>query len=98
MRRGTQLGSNLLLYLLITGLAGVVDFKDFQSQFEERRGLYTGLACQYGLLPLLGFVVVSVLQMDEVVGITLLVATSSPGTPQVYRLADRCVAQLELGN
>lgn len=75
-----QLGTNGLLFLLIMGLAGAVEFKDFAHQFEERRGLLTGIFCQFFLLPLTGFLVVKSLQLDEVIGTTLLVATSSPGT------------------
>jgi len=88
-----QLGTNGLLFLLIMGLAGAVEFKDFAHQFEERRGLLTGIFCQFFLLPLTGFLVVKSLQLDEVIGTTLLVATSSPGafcllspTPAAKRL------------
>jgi predicted Na+-dependent transporter len=71
--------SNILLGLLVFGLSASVDVASFRDKLKKKNGILIGLACQFFLLPLIGFLTVVCFQLKEVYGITLLVVMSSPG-------------------
>jgi predicted Na+-dependent transporter len=70
-----------LLYFLIMGLSASVNADVFWSTLTKNRGVLVGLACQFFLMPFLGFVAVLTFigKQNHPVGMTLLVVTSSPG-------------------
>lgn len=74
-----ELAGNLLLFLLVFGMSATVDVKALVAQMKNKRAILTGCFLQFGILPLLGFIIVKSLDMIEAMGITLLVVTSSPG-------------------
>ena len=74
-----ELVGNLLLFLLVFGMSATVRTDSLQSQLKNTKAILTGVVLQFVILPLLGFVTVKVLDLDETMGITLLVVTSSPG-------------------
>jgi len=71
--------SNALLGLLVFGLSASVDVAAFKDKLKKRNGILIGLACQFFLLPFVGFLTVVVFQLKEVYGVTLLIVCSSPG-------------------
>mgnify|MGYP006151673057 CR=1 FL=1 len=73
------LAGNLLLFALVFGMSATVDIKALVAQMKNKKAILTGCFLQFGILPLLGFIVVKTLQLNETMGITLLVVTSSPG-------------------
>ncbi len=70
---------NVFLFFLICGLSATVDFSHFKSQIKNRKAIGTGLLLQFIVLPLLGYVVIKILQLERHYGVTLLIITSSPG-------------------
>jgi predicted Na+-dependent transporter len=74
-----DLSGNLLLFALIFGMSATVDIKALVAQMKNRRAIMTGCFLQFIVMPLLGFMVVKALDLNETMGITLLVVTSSPG-------------------
>lgn len=70
---------NVLLFLLVFGMSATVDIKCMQQQIRNKNAILLGIFCQFMLLPLLGFIAVKSLNLEDSVGITLLVVTSSPG-------------------
>jgi predicted Na+-dependent transporter len=73
---------NVLLFFLIFGLSATVDVKSLQRQWRNKFAIGTGVAMQFGIMPLLGFIAVMVLRshgLTSAMCITLLVLTSSPG-------------------
>jgi Predicted Na+-dependent transporter len=74
-----ELSGNLLLFALVFGMSATVDIKALVAQMKNRKAILTGCFLQFVVLPLLGFIVVRTLQLNETMGITLLVVTSSPG-------------------
>ena len=74
-----ELAGNLLLFLLVFGMSATVDIKCMLTQIKNHKALLTGVFLQFLILPLLGFLVVKVLDLNEAMGVTLLVVTSSPG-------------------
>ena len=74
--------SQILLFFLFLGLAAAVDVRDFVAKFTDRaqrKGLIAGVCCQFGVMPLLGFLVTKAFALDPVRGTVLLIIASSPG-------------------
>jgi len=69
----------ILLFSLITGLAGSVEIKALRAQFHRKMGICCGLCCQFFLMPLIGFIVVSIGVPDDHVGLSLMILCSSSG-------------------
>ena len=74
-----QVITNLLLFLLVMGLASTVDIKNMKAQLKNFKAIGLGLFCQFFLLPFLGWAVIEMFKLPVPVGITLLVVVSSPG-------------------
>ena len=74
-----ELSGSLLLFLLVFGMSATVDMNALVAQVKNKKAILTGIFLQFGVLPLLGFAVVKSLDLNESMGITLLVVTSSPG-------------------
>lgn len=71
--------TNALLFVLFLGLAATVDVREFKSKFSEKRGILTGLLCQFAIVPALGYLSTQLFELDATLGVTLLILCSSPG-------------------
>lgn len=74
--------SNLLLFFLIFGLSATVDVRSMRRQLRNKFAIGTGVAMQFLIMPVLGFLAVLALRkhgFSKAMGITLLVVTASPG-------------------
>lgn len=74
-----EISGNCLLFLLVFGMSATVDINALLAQAKNIKAISTGIFLQFLILPLLGFLVVKVLYLNEAMGVTLLVVTSSPG-------------------
>ena len=74
-----EITGNALLFVLVFGMSATVDMYTLRSHLKNTSAILTGAFLQFFVLPLLGFLVVKIFKMDESIGITLLVVTSSPG-------------------
>ena len=74
-----QVITNLLLFLLVMGLASTVSIKDMKAQLKNCKAIGLGLFCQFFLLPFIGWAVIEMFSLPVPVGITLLLVVSSPG-------------------
>mmetsp|Transcript_6706 Transcript_6706/g.10471 ORF Transcript_6706/g.10471 Transcript_6706/m.10471 type:complete len:399 (-) Transcript_6706:166-1362(-) len=69
----------ILVFLLVFGLAGSVDFGHFKARFRSK-GVYIGLLCQFLLMPLIGFAVVAIFSsLPPLFAVALLIVCASPG-------------------
>ena len=68
--------SNLMLFLLIGGMAGSCDAELLKKAFKRLNGIGAGLVCQFVLLPALGFLSLTLFPQEEAVAVTLLVVTT----------------------
>jgi predicted Na+-dependent transporter len=74
--------SNLLLFFLIFGLSATVQVRQLRHQLTNKFAIFTGVAMQFIIMPILGFVAVVMLRdsgFTQAMGICLLVVTASPG-------------------
>ena len=74
-----EVAGNVLLFALVFGMSATVDIRCLKEQLHNRNAILIGIFLQFVVLPLLGFLVVNMLDLDSAIGITLLVLTSSPG-------------------
>lgn len=75
----TEIFGHMFLFLLVFGMSATVDLDCMLKQLRNSRALCMGVFLQFIVLPFLGFVTVKMLALDNAMGLTLLVVTSSPG-------------------
>lgn len=70
----------VLIFALVFGLAGSVDFSQFRNRIKSR-GILVGLACQFFMMPMIGFLTILAFndKLEVLYAVSLLVLTSSPG-------------------
>ena len=74
--------SEVMLFLLVGGMAGSCDAAKLRSKFTTAsgfKGIGAGVVCQFVLLPLMGFLALTLFPQSQATAIALLVVTSSPG-------------------
>ena len=74
--------TNAFLFFLIFGLSATVQVGNLQHQLTNKLAICTGVAMQFLIMPVLGFLAVLFLQgsgFTQPMGMTLLVVTASPG-------------------
>lgn len=72
--------ANVLLFILVTALASSVEFASISQRGAKIcRGVTVAMACQFFLLPGIGFLTVRACDLERVDGIMLLIVVSSPG-------------------
>jgi len=78
-----QILSNLFLFLLVFGMSATVEVQHLRQQVHNKFAILTGLATQFIIMPLLGYLSVLLLMGDggftEPMAISLLIVTASPG-------------------
>ena len=78
----SQTISSALLFLLIFGMSATVDVKHLRQQVHNKLAILTGIATQFIVMPLLGYLSVLILSgygLTEPMKISLLIVTASPG-------------------
>jgi len=79
MDKAAEMLGHLLLFCLVFGMSATVDLNRVLKQLRNSRALGMGVCLQFVVLPFLGFLSVKMLNLNEPMGLTLLVVTSSPG-------------------
>ncbi|KAL7541230.1 hypothetical protein ACHAXR_011248 [Thalassiosira sp. AJA248-18] len=74
-----EIAGNTLLFFLVFGMSATVDIHMLVAQLKNAKAICMGIFLQFCILPLCGFLVVKFFELNESVGISLLVVTSSPG-------------------
>ncbi|KAL7536089.1 hypothetical protein ACHAWF_005354 [Thalassiosira exigua] len=74
-----ELAGNVLLFFLVFGMSATVDIQMLLNQLKNAKAIGMGVFLQFCILPVFGFLVVKLFELDQSVGISLLVVTSSPG-------------------
>ncbi len=74
-----QLVSALIVFVIMLGMGASLTVRDFVEAFKRPQGALIGLVCQFGIMPLLGFVLISVLPLTEAIAIGVLIMACMPG-------------------
>lgn len=78
----SQTISSALLFLLIFGMSATVEVKHLREQVHNKFAILTGVATQFLVMPLLGYLSVLLLSghgLTQPMSISLLIVTASPG-------------------
>jgi len=79
----SAISTNVFLFFLVFGLSATVEVKNLKSKLTNKGAIFTGVAMQFVIMPLLGFSAVCILgnegDFTKPMGITLMVVTASPG-------------------
>jgi len=78
----SEIGTNVLLFLLIFGMSATVNSENLRRQLGNKHAILIGVGMQFVIMPCLGFLAVYFLQpygLTTAMGISLLIVTSSPG-------------------
>jgi len=79
----SAIGTNVLLFFLVFGLSATVEVKSLRKQLTNKAAIFTGVAMQFIIMPVLGFAAVCMMRhssdFTQPMAITLLVVTASPG-------------------
>jgi sodium/bile acid cotransporter 2 len=70
---------NSVLFLLVMGMAGTLAFEQLRAKFRAPTGIIVGCCCQFLILPLIGFLVLQIFDLEDRYAVTLLLVCSSPG-------------------
>jgi BASS family bile acid:Na+ symporter len=69
----------LMMAVIMLGMGASLTFKDFQLAFRRPAGVLVGLACQYGIMPLLGFALAVALDFPPALAIGVILMGCMPG-------------------
>jgi len=78
----TELETRLLgvmMMVIMLGMGASLTFKDFRIAFRKPQGILVGLACQYGIMPLLGYLLATLLGLPPALAIGLILMGCMPG-------------------
>ena len=76
---GAQVAINIFLFLLVMGVASIVDIRIMKQQLRNFKAISIGLFCQFFLLPFFGYIITIAFNLPIPVGLTLIIVVSSPG-------------------
>ena len=74
-----QIASALIVFVIMLGMGASLTVRDFVEAFKRPQGVAIGVVCQFGIMPLLGFVLISVLPLSEAIAIGVLIMACMPG-------------------
>lgn len=72
-------GLGLMMFLLMMGMGASLSFQDFKESFKKPKALFIGILSQYGLMPLIGFLLAKVLNLPTEAAISLILVGCTPG-------------------
>ena len=78
----TELETRLLgvmMMVIMLGMGASLTFKDFRIAFRKPQGILIGMACQYGIMPLLGYLLAVTLGLPPAIAVGLLLMGCMPG-------------------
>lgn len=75
----TQTLLGIMVAVIMLGMGASLTPRDFYLALKRPYGLIIGVVAQYGIMPFLGFVLVSVLTLPEAIAIGVLIMACMPG-------------------
>ncbi|MEO1459700.1 MAG: bile acid:sodium symporter [Pseudomonadota bacterium] len=74
-----QILSAVIVFFVMLGMGASLTPRDFQSALKKPQGIAIGLACQFGIMPFLGFCLVAALPLSDTIAIGVLIMACMPG-------------------
>ena len=97
----TELETRLLgimMMVIMLGMGASLTFKDFRIAFRKPQGILVGLLCQYGIMPLLGYLLAVALGLPPAMAIGLILMGCMPGgtTSNIFTYFSKGVLALSI--
>ncbi|HUF29037.1 MAG TPA: bile acid:sodium symporter [Gemmatimonadaceae bacterium] len=97
----TELETRLLgimMMLIMLGMGASLTFKDFRIAFRKPQGILVGLACQYGIMPFLGYLLAVALGLPPALAMGLILMGCMPGgtTSNIFTYFSKGVLALSI--
>ncbi len=74
-----QILSAVIVFFVMLGMGASLTPRDFHSALKKPQGIAIGLACQFGIMPFLGFCLVAALPLSDTIAIGVLIMACMPG-------------------
>lgn len=74
-----QVLSAIVVFFVMLGMGASLTTQDFKAAASKPQGVAIGLACQFGIMPLIGFCLVAVLPMSSAVAVGVMIMACMPG-------------------
>jgi BASS family bile acid:Na+ symporter len=59
----------IMMIVIMLGMGASLTWRDFRIAFRKPKGVLVGLLCQYGIVPLLGFLMAQALGLPPAVAV-----------------------------
>jgi len=69
----------LMIFVIMMGMGATVHRVDLRAAFASPRPFLIGMACQFGFMPLIGFLLAVVFQLPPAVALALIMLGATPG-------------------
>ena len=70
---------NIMLFSIMLGMGATLTLDSFKEPLKSPKPFLIGMLSQFGLLPLLGFLIALIFQLSPVMGLGLLMIACTPG-------------------
>ena len=74
-----QILSAVMVFFVMLGMGASLTPRDFGDALRKPQGVVIGLACQFGIMPFLGFCLVALLPFSEAVAVGVMIMACMPG-------------------
>ncbi len=87
-----------MMMIIMLGMGASLTWRDFLIAFRKPRGVLIGLLCQYGIMPLLGFLMAQALGLPPAIAVGLILMGCMPGgtTSNIFTYFSKAVLALSI--
>jgi bile acid transporter len=88
----------IMMMVIMMGMGASLTWRDFLIAFRKPKGVLVGLLCQYGIMPLLGFVLARFLNLSPGLTVGLILMACMPGgtTSNIFAYFSKSVLALSI--
>jgi BASS family bile acid:Na+ symporter len=88
----------LMMIVIMLGMGASLTWRDFRIAFRKPKGVLVGLLCQYGIMPLLGFLLAKALALSPSMTVGLILMACMPGgtTSNIFTYFSKGVLALSI--
>ena len=88
----------IMMIVIMLGMGASLTWRDFRIAFRKPKGVLVGLFCQYGIMPLLGFVLAKALGLSQGLTVGLILMACMPGgtTSNIFTYFSKAVLALSI--
>jgi bile acid transporter len=88
----------LMMIVIMFGMGASLTWRDFRIAFRKPKGVLVGLLCQYGIMPLLGYLMAQALGLSPALTVGLILMSCMPGgtTSNIFTYFSKSVLALSI--